>query len=105
MSEHDGEEPCAHCAEVTAALENLKEAVQRYANATNAEEVPVFVAESVVVYETMRMNPDGSDARAIWWTIPSDHWSLSTAVGLLDMGIEYIKADLVKVRVQDDHEA
>lgn len=98
---HDDE--CEHCAEVTAAVENLKEAIQRYANATNAShEVPVFVAESVVVYETMRMNPDGSDGRAIQWTIPSDHWSLATAVGLLEMGQAYIKADLVKVRVEDE---
>lgn len=98
----DNEHPDGcNCEAVSAAVENLKEAIQQYANANNAHpDIPVFVAESVVVFETMRMNPDGSDGRSISWTIPSDHWSLATAVGLLEMGQEYIKADLVKVRVE-----
>jgi hypothetical protein len=101
MSDDNDHGPDCNCKEVEAAVENLKQAVQQYANAVNSTpDIPVFVAESVVVYETMRMNPDGSDGRSIQWTIPSDHWSLATAVGLLDMGMGYIKADLIKVRVE-----
>lgn len=88
--------------EVIAATDNLRDAIQRYANANNYLDNPVMVAESVVVYETMRLNPDGSDGRAIWWTIPSDHWSLATAVGLLEMGKEYIQAELVRVKFNHD---
>lgn len=104
MNQHNGQDDCEACQEVTASLENLEQAIQRYANAINDGEVATIVAESVVVFETMRMNPDGSDGRMISWTIPSKHWSLATAVGLLEMGEAYIKRDLVPVNVQEhDH--
>lgn len=95
-------ESAPNAPEVEAAVERLKDAIQNYAVVRG--ERNCIVTEAVVVYEEMLMDDEGTAMRAINWTIPTDNFSLAGAVGLLDMGAEYIKRDLIPVRTKNEED-
>lgn len=93
---------CEHCDsdEVKEAVERLKDAIQNYATIRGNRNC--VVTEAVVVYEEMVFDDDGEAMRAVNWSIPTDNFSLAGAIGLLDLGAEYIKRDLIPQKVMRD---
>lgn len=90
-------ENSADSAEVKEAIERLRAAIQGYASARGRNCV---VTEALVIYEELMFDGDGEPERAVNWCIPTDNFSLSGAIGLADLGAEFIRRDLIPVRVE-----
>lgn len=77
-------------------LDRLRDAVQDYASEFHSEEGPVLLSEAVVIFEIVTMTDDGETGRCISYTIPTDNFSLSGALGLLEAGKHYIRRDILR---------
>lgn len=84
------------------ALAALREAVQAWVNVQHAADAPCLLSEAVVIYECVMMDDDGQTGRALSYTIPTDNFSLSGALGLLDAGRYYIRRDILSPDSDDD---
>jgi hypothetical protein len=83
-------------AELHDSLVKLREAVQDWVNVQHSEEGPCLLSEAVVIYECVSYTEQGEPGRAISYTIPTDNFSLSGALGLLDAGRYYIRRDILR---------
>ena len=89
-------------AEREPALEKLRDAIQEWVNVQHAEDAPCLLSEAVVIYECVTYTDDGTPGRALSYTIPTDNFSLSGALGLLDAGRYYIRRDVLRPDEDDD---
>jgi len=64
-------------------LDTLKAAINQYAN-TISTHGPVLVDISLVIWEEVLYDEDGDVARSINYATPSDTFSLSSALGLIE---------------------
>jgi hypothetical protein len=76
--------------EPEAALQRLAEAIQEHANAV---EDGALVSQAVVLYETVSVNDDGDTERAVFYTVPTDNFAVSGALGLCYAGLHMIRRD------------
>lgn len=75
-------------------LTKLRDAIQEFANGSSELKGggPVLVDISVVVWEEVSYNEEGNINREVRYSVPSDNWSPSAAVGVLRIAgkqIEY----------------
>lgn len=78
--------------ELTPELEALALAIQAHASA-QADEGNPLVTQAVVVYETVALDDDGTPMRRISYTVPTENFSVSGAVGLIEAGGHYLRRD------------
>jgi hypothetical protein len=66
----------------------LAEAIQSFASSDGDN---VLVSQALVIYEVVGFNEDGSTWRKVSYTCPTDNFSLTGALGLVDAGRFYIR--------------
>jgi hypothetical protein len=71
----------------------LADAVQAFASAQCEDDA--LVTQAVVVYEVTGFTADGEQWRRITYSVPTDNFSLSGAVGLLDVGLHVVRQDVL----------
>lgn len=81
-------------------LDTLGAAVQTFANARADQ--PVLVDSALVVWEQVGYAEDGEPQRQILYAVPTDNFSLSASLGLLEASREYVRRDILGERGDDD---
>lgn len=71
----------------------VRESLQALVNANS--EQPELVDVAVIVYETVSFDDDGETQRRISYTVPTDNFSLSSALGLLDGARIFVRRDVL----------
>ena len=74
-------------------VEELAAAVQRFVAETGDESV--LVSQALVIWEAVSFGEDGEPQRQISYTCPTDNFSPSGALGLLESGRFYIRRDVL----------
>ena len=77
----------------TQPIERLNAAVAEFANATAGK--PVLVDVALVVWEQVTYDEDGDIGRCIKYAVPTDNFSLSSGLGLLEASREYVRRDIL----------
>lgn len=83
-------------------LDRLNAAVAEFANETAGK--PVLVDVALLVWEQVSYDEDGDVGRAIRYAVPTDNFSLSGGLGLLEASREYVRRDILGVRGDEDDE-
>ncbi|GAA1909287.1 hypothetical protein GCM10009737_08150 [Nocardioides lentus] len=97
----DHETPDEQPAEVEQSpLDRLLAAVQDFANSLAGQ--PVLVDVALLVWEQVRYDEDGDIARKISYAIPTDNFSLSSGLGLLEAAGHYVRRDVLGARHTDE---
>lgn len=81
-------------------LERLNAAVAEFAN--HIAEKAVLVDVALLVWEQVSYDEDGDVGRAIRYAVPTDNFSLSSGLGLLEASREYVRRDILGERGGDD---
>jgi hypothetical protein len=81
-------------------LEVLNAAVTAFAN--ELADQPVLVDVAVVLWEQVSYDEDGDVGRRIRYAVPTDNFSLSSGLGLIEAGGEYVRRDILGARREDD---
>lgn len=76
---------------MTAALDKLNAAIQEFA-LTRTEE-PCLIDVAVVAWEAVSYDEDGDVQRQIRYAIPTDNFSISAVLGLLDAARTLVRHD------------
>lgn len=74
-------------------LTALADAVQALINVTSDE--PLLLSQAVVIYEAATFDDAGNAAQVIRYACPTDNFSPSGALGLLDAGRYYLRRDIL----------
>lgn len=77
----------------TPPIERLNAAVTEFANATS--EGPVLVDVALVIWEQVTYDEDGDVTRRIQYAVPTDNFSLSGGLGLIEVASEYVRRDIL----------
>lgn len=83
-------------------LEAVAEAIQNLANALSDE--PELVDNAIVVWESVSFDEAGDPQRCIRYAIPTDNFSMSGALGLLEAGKFYVRRDVFRQYQDEDDE-
>lgn len=85
-------------------LETLRDAVQDFANVQRAEQGhgPGLVDVSLVIWEEVAFDDDGTTMRRIRYAVPSDNFSLSSGLGLIEAAREFVRGDILGGSSEDD---
>lgn len=81
-------------------LEVLNAAVATFANQLGGR--PVLVDVAVVLWEQVSYDDDGDVGRRIRYAVPTDNFSLSSGLGLIEAGGEYVRRDILGGCCEDD---
>lgn len=76
------------------ALDALRDAVQTFANSLTDE--PELVDHAIVVWEAVSYSDDGEVQRCIRYSVPTDNFSMSGTLGLLEAGNFYLRRDMLR---------
>lgn len=71
----------------------LGQAIQEFANASLDQ--PGIVTQAVVIFEVMSVSDEGQSQEQIQYTVPTDNFSMSGALGLVEAGRYYIRRDIL----------
>jgi hypothetical protein len=76
-------------------VEKLKNAIQDFA--VQQSDIPVLIDTAVVVFEMVAFDPadEGKPMRKIQYAVPTDNFSMSSALGLLAIGITLLERDVL----------
>ena len=74
-------------------LEALRDAVQALSNAIDNE--PHLVDQAIVVWESVSFAEDGEPQRMVRYACPTDNFSITGAIGLLEAGTYYVRRDVL----------
>lgn len=85
---------------MTDALDKLNTAVSEFAAIRAGE--PTLVDLAVVIWESVTLDDDGTAQRCIRYAVPTDNFSLSGTLGLLEAGKHYIRRDMFSLDDEDD---
>lgn len=85
---------------MTEPLDDLQAAVQAFVN--KQVETPTLVDNALVVWEEVSYDEDGITQRRIRYCVPTDNFSLSGTLGLLEAASEYVRRDILGERGADD---
>jgi hypothetical protein len=61
-----------------------------------------LVTQAVVLYETVTVNDDGDTERAIFYTVPTDNFAISGALGLIEAGRYLVRRDALNNGEDDE---
>jgi hypothetical protein len=70
----------------------VREAMQALAN--RIEDEPGLIDNAMVAWESVSFGDDGEPQRVIRYAVPTDNFSLSSALGLLEAAKVYVRRDL-----------
>lgn len=77
-------------------LEALRDAVQAFANAQgDDDDGPVLVDVAVVLWEQVRYDEDGRVMRRIRYACPTDNFSMTSGLGLIEAGGHLVRRDIL----------
>lgn len=79
--------------ELSPEVEELAKAVQRFV--ASRGDGSTLVSQALVLWESVSFDDDGEAQRSISYTCPTDNFSPSGAIGLLDAGRFYIRRDIL----------
>lgn len=79
-------------AELIPELIAVREALQVLANRIDA--TPGLVQNAMVAWESVSFSDDGEPQRQINYAVPTDNFSLSSALGLIEAAKVYVRRDL-----------
>lgn len=82
------------------ALGDLREAVQKYVH--TLRERPTLVDVAILTWEEVSFAEDGTPQRQISYCIPTDNFSLTSALGLLEASREYVRRDILGTLSTDE---
>ena len=74
-------------------VQAVRVAIQNLLNAI--EDEPHLLDSAVVVWEAVSYDEDGDAQRCISYTVPTDNFSMSSILGLLEAGKHYIRRDIL----------
>lgn len=57
------------------------------------EDEPNLLDSAVVIWESVSFDEDGETERSISYTVPTDNFSLTSVLGLIEAGKFYVKRD------------
>lgn len=80
--------------ELAPTLAAIAEAVQVHASEISRDG-NVLLVQAVVVFECVSYDESGEPGRRISYTIPTENFSLSGALGLMDAGRYYLRRDIL----------
>jgi len=72
-------------------LTALREAIQALANAV--EDEPHLLDNAVVIWEAVSFDDDGDPQRCIRYAVPTDNFTISGTLGLIEAGKFYLRRD------------
>jgi hypothetical protein len=72
-------------------LSALREAIQNLANAV--EDEPQLLDNALVIWEAVSFAEDGEPQRCIRYAVPTDNFTISGTLGLLEAGKFYLRRD------------
>lgn len=72
-------------------VQAVRDSIQALINAI--EDEPSLLDSAVVVFEAVSFGDDGETERRISYTVPTDNFSISATLGLLEAGKFYIRRD------------
>lgn len=72
-------------------VQAVREAIQNLIN--SIEDEPALLDSAVVVWEAVSFDEDGETQRRISYSVPTDNFSISAALGLIEAGGYYIRRD------------
>ena len=72
-------------------LNALRDAIQDLANAI--EDEPHLLDNAVVIWESVSFDEDGDPQRSIQYAVPTDNFTLSGTLGLIEAGKFYLRRD------------
>lgn len=75
-------------------LDDLNAAVQTFAN--HVADGPELVDHAIVVWEAASYDDDGNVQRCIRYAVPTDNFTLSGTLGLLEAGNFYVRRDMLR---------
>jgi hypothetical protein len=76
----------------TDALNALREAVEKFAaSAVDSDGEGQIVSQALLIYETVGFDSDGDPYRSIRYSIPTDNFSMSGGLGLIEAARYYIR--------------
>jgi hypothetical protein len=78
--------------ELAPEVQAVREAIQNLINAI--EDEPMLLDSAVVVWEAVSFDGDEVQ-RCIRYTVPTDNFSMSSALGLIEAGKHYIRRDIL----------
>lgn len=81
-------------------LEALNVAVAAFVN--SEADRPTLVDVALVIWEEVSYDDDGDPQRAISYAVPTDNFSLSSGLGLIEAAGEYVRRDILGARGGDD---
>jgi hypothetical protein len=74
-------------------VQAVREAIQNLINAV--EDEPALLDSAVVIWEAVSFDGDEVQ-RSISYTVPTDNFSMSSALGLIEAGKHYIRRDILR---------
>lgn len=81
-------------------IQPLAEAVQAFAN--EVAEAPELVDNAIVVWESVSYNEDGDVQRCIRYAVPTENFTMSGTLGLLEAGAFYVRRDMLRGYEDDE---
>lgn len=75
-------------------LEKLNTAISEFANEQSTDG-NVLVDVAVVLWEQIRLDEDGHASRRIRYAVPTDNFSLTSGLGLIEAGAFFVKSDIL----------
>lgn len=80
---------------MTEELDAVRDSIQGLVNAI--EDEPHLLDSAVVIWEAVSYSDDGEPQRCIRYAVPTDNFSMSAALGLLEAGKHYIRRDALGI--------
>jgi hypothetical protein len=80
-------------ADLAPEVQAVREAIQNLVNAI--EDEPHLLDSAVVIWESVTYSDDGETMRRISYAVPTDNFSASAALGLVEAGKHYIRLDVL----------
>lgn len=77
----------------TRPLDDLQSALQTYVN-TQADS-PALVDNAMVIWEQVGYDEDGVTQRGIMYAVPTDNFTLSGSLGLLEAARVFVRRDIL----------
>lgn len=79
----------------------LSDAVQSFASAM-ADGDDVLVSQALLLYEIVGFNSDGSTWRRVAYSCPTDNFSLTGALGLVEAARYFVRRDVLDPEPDDE---
>lgn len=86
--------------DLTPQLRAINTAIQEWVNVTHGG--APLVTQALVIMELAHFDADGDHVRQVRYTVPSDNFSLTGALGLIEAARYYVRRDILHDDFGDD---